>query len=92
MRESQVMAAENDRTPESTSGKRTTLKDVAMAAGVHHTTVSRALRDDPQISVATCTRVKELARSMEYQADPMLQALSRYRGRNSESSFHGTLA
>ena len=86
------MAADIDRTPEGTAGNRTTLKDVAIAAGVHHTTVSRALRDDPQISVATCTRVKELARRMEYQSDPMLQALSRYRGRKRESSFHGTLA
>lgn len=43
-----------------------TIKDLARAAGVSHTTVSRALHDHPAISTETITRVKNLAVSMGY--------------------------
>ncbi len=43
-----------------------TIKDLARAAGVSHTTVSRALHDHPAISAETIARVKELAVSMGY--------------------------
>lgn len=44
----------------------TTIKDVAKAAGVSHTTVSRALSDSPLISEATKMRLKALAEEMGY--------------------------
>jgi DNA-binding LacI/PurR family transcriptional regulator len=43
-----------------------TIKDIAKAAGVSHTTVSRALRDHPAISSGTTDRVKSLAVQMGY--------------------------
>lgn len=43
-----------------------TIKDLAKAAGVSHTTVSRALHDHPAISTETTARIKELAASMNY--------------------------
>ena len=43
-----------------------TIKDLARAAGVSHTTVSRALHDHPAISTETIARIKNLAVSMGY--------------------------
>jgi len=43
-----------------------TIKDLARAAGVSHTTVSRALHDHPAISPETTARVKDLAARMGY--------------------------
>jgi len=43
-----------------------TIKDLARAAGVSHTTVSRALHDNPALSKDTIVRVKELAEKMGY--------------------------
>ena len=43
-----------------------TIKDVARVAGVSHTTVSRALRDNPAISPATSQNIKRLANEMGY--------------------------
>lgn len=43
-----------------------TIKDIARAAGVAHTTVSRALHDHPAISPTTVERVKRLAAEMGY--------------------------
>jgi LacI family transcriptional regulator/LacI family repressor for deo operon, udp, cdd, tsx, nupC, and nupG len=71
---------------------RTTLQDVAEAAGVHHTTVSRSLKDDPQISPATRKRIQTIAERMGYEPDPMLQALARYRSRRRTQDYHETLA
>ena len=43
-----------------------TIKDVARVAGVSHTTVSRALRDNPAISPTTSETIKRLASEMGY--------------------------
>ncbi|MDF3130119.1 LacI family DNA-binding transcriptional regulator [Kiritimatiellaeota bacterium B1221] len=56
-----------------------TIKDIAKRAGVSHPTVSRALRNDPQISKATTERIQKLAKEMGYHPDPALTALSAYR-------------
>ena len=45
---------------------RITIKDIARAAGVAHTTVSRALNRDPVISAKTTKRIQALARDMGY--------------------------
>jgi LacI family transcriptional regulator len=58
-----------------------TLEDVARAAGVHYSTVSRAL--DPnkvwRVNAATQKRVQSLARRMGYQRDMVASALKRGR-------------
>ena len=43
-----------------------TIKDIARKAGVSHSTVSRALRDDVSIPPRTAQRIKRLAAKMGY--------------------------
>lgn len=57
----------------------TTLEDVAKAAGVHRTTVSLSLRDNPRIPQATRDRVKAVARQLGYRMNPLVSALMQVR-------------
>ena len=69
--------------PAEPSKARITLRDLARELGVSHTTVSRALRDDPQVSKGVRERVKHIAKERGYKPDPMLHALAHYRrGKN----------
>lgn len=52
-----------------------TIKDIARAAGVSHTTVSRALRDSPAISAETTARIQKLAQQMGYVPSAVAQSL-----------------
>src|SRR5271167_4785066 len=63
---------------------RVTLSDIARKLNISHTTVSRGLRDDPQISRSLCQRVQQTAAEMGYRPDAMLTALAHYR-RSSKS-------
>ena len=56
-----------------------TLRDIARRLDVSHTTISRALRNDLEISKVTRERVQTVAREMGYRPDPMLSALAHYR-------------
>ncbi|HEY6915087.1 MAG TPA: LacI family DNA-binding transcriptional regulator [Paludibacter sp.] len=49
--------------------KRITIKDIAKELNVHHSTVSRALRNDPRVNVATRDQVLAYAREHEYQTN-----------------------
>ena len=71
---------------------RVTLRDVAAKAGVHHTTASRALKNDPRISAKTVATIKALAGEMGYMPDPMLSSLNTYRIASRRSQYHGTVA
>ncbi|MDE3066361.1 MAG: LacI family DNA-binding transcriptional regulator [Verrucomicrobiota bacterium] len=51
------------------------LKDIAQQAGVSVMTVSKALRDEPDVSAATKARLKALARQMGYVPDTTAQCL-----------------
>src|SRR5580693_4060541 len=51
------------------------LKDIARQAGVSVMTVSKALRDAPDVSAATKSRVKTLAHQMGYVPDSSAQGL-----------------
>lgn len=55
------------------------MQDVARAAGVHQTTVSLALRNDPRLPARTRDRIRAMARQLRYRPDPMLSALNFYR-------------
>lgn len=52
-----------------------TIKDIAKAAGVSHTTVSRALKDNSAISAETTARIKKLAQEMGYTPSAVAQSL-----------------
>lgn len=51
------------------------LKDIAEHAGVSVMTVSKALRDEPDVSAATKSRLKQLAQQMGYVPDSTAQGL-----------------
>ena len=51
------------------------LKDIADRAGVSIMTVSKALRDEPDVSEATKARLKVLAQEMGYVPDSSAQGL-----------------
>ncbi len=51
---------------------RVSIKDIARAVGKHHTTVSRALRGDPSISVETKRLIATAAQKLGYVPDPHL--------------------
>lgn len=74
------------------SASRVTLRDVARQLGVSHTTVSRALRNDPEISKTMRERVQSISREMGYKPDPMLHALAHYRRGKSKTSISSELA
>ncbi len=53
---------------------------------MHHTTVSRALRDDPRITSAQRRRVQAIAGKLGYQPDSLLSAFAHYcRARNTSA-------
>jgi LacI family gluconate utilization system Gnt-I transcriptional repressor len=60
----------------SRSTGRTTLADVAAAAGVSPITVSRALRGARSVAPELVTRVREAAERLGYQPDPAARALA----------------
>jgi DNA-binding LacI/PurR family transcriptional regulator len=52
-----------------------TIEDIARAAGVSHTTVSRALRDNPLISADMRQQIQRLSRDMGYIPNAVAQSL-----------------
>lgn len=54
---------------------RVSIKDIAKAADVSHSTVSRALSDSPLVSAETKTRIQSLARQMGYSPDAQARSL-----------------
>jgi LacI family transcriptional regulator len=54
---------------------RTTIKELALAAGVSTTTVSHALNGTRHVSAATRARIEALAREMDYRPDPIARTL-----------------
>ncbi len=54
---------------------RTSLKDLAQELGVSIATVSRALRNSPEIGKEMQLRVKELAKRLNYRPNPFAQSL-----------------
>jgi len=71
--------------------KPATMQDVADQAGVHRSTVSLALRNNPRISAEVRARVQRIAAELGYRPNPMVTALMRSR-RTRRQADHGTLA
>ncbi len=57
--------------------KHTSLKDIAGILGVSIPTVSRALKDSPEISRELCAKAKQLAKEMNYRPNPFAMSLRR---------------
>lgn len=55
--------------------RHTTLKDIAEVFGVSIATVSRALKDSPEISRALTMKIQAAARKMNYHPNPMAMSL-----------------
>ena len=55
---------------------RTSLKDLAKQLGVSIATVSRALRNSPEIGLDMQQRVKALAKELNYRPNPFARSLS----------------
>ena len=71
---------------------RVTLRDIARQLNVSHTTISRALRNDPEISRIMRDKVQSAARQMGYRPDPMLNALAHYRRSQTKTPIAAELA
>lgn len=69
------MVAQIDISPKALS-HHVTLKDVALQANVHFTTVSLALRGHPGIPAQTRARIVAIANELGYQCDPVFMALT----------------
>ena len=61
---------------------RSTIEDVALAAGVSVATVSRALRGLPNVAESTRVRVQEIAIELNYRADPAASRLATGRSKS----------
>lgn len=57
------------------SERPTVLKDIALAAGISISTVSRALNNHPDISIETRNMIKALAQTMDYHPNLLAQSL-----------------
>ncbi len=66
------------------SNRPITLRDVARKAGVHPSTVSRAMRNDSHISESVCKKIQSIAKEMAYRPNPFVSAFTaqvrNYRG------------
>lgn len=72
--------------------KRITLTDVAKEAGVHHSTVSRALKHHPGIPEKTREKIMTVVRRLKYVPDPMLSSLAAYKNSQRPVGFLANLA
>jgi len=70
---------------------RVTMGDLARALNLHHSTVSRALKNDRRISQKTREQVLRAAKEMGYRPDPMLSSLIEYRLQHSKKNYQAHL-
>src|SRR5690606_32730636 len=68
------------------------LRNVALEAGVSVATVSRALRNDREVSRKTAQHIQSLARRLGYRPDPALASLAAYRSSKNPPHRYGKLA
>jgi DNA-binding LacI/PurR family transcriptional regulator len=71
---------------------RITVRQIAQQLNVSHTTVSRALKNDPRISEAVRQKIQAAAEALGYRPDPMLSALAAYRRGRTKQSIGAELA
>jgi LacI family transcriptional regulator len=72
--------------------RRVTMSDVALAANVHKSTVSLALRNQSRLSAATRERIRRIAEELGYRPDPMLGLFNLHRSSLAPPRPAGTIA
>jgi DNA-binding LacI/PurR family transcriptional regulator len=72
--------------------KKVTLSDVAREVGVHHSTVSRALKNHLGIPEKTKTKILAAVQKLGYVPDPHLSALAAYKNSQRPVGFVANLA
>ncbi|MCF3649391.1 LacI family DNA-binding transcriptional regulator [Synoicihabitans lomoniglobus] len=72
--------------------RRVTQQDIADRLGMHKSTVSLALRDNPGIALATRQRVRAMGLEMGYRPDPALATLARQRWAGHETGSGAAFA
>lgn len=72
--------------------RRVRLQDIAAHLGVHYSTVSRALRNDPALPAQTTRRVKAMAEKLGYEPDPNAKAMAVYRHSILPATLRSTLS
>lgn len=68
------------------------MRDLAANLGISHSTVSRALRDDPRITVAVRKQVARAAQKLRYKRDPKVAELMTHLRTSKHRVHQGTLA
>ncbi len=68
------------------------MQKVAEIAGVHRTTVSMALKNNPKIPQSTRKRIQKIANDMGYRPNPMVSALMSQRRSNSKLAAQSAIA
>jgi LacI family transcriptional regulator len=69
-----------------------TVRDIAKATGLHHTTVSLGLRNSPRLRPETLQKIQDAAKRLGYTPDPMLSALNAYRQSKRPPHYQATIA
>jgi DNA-binding LacI/PurR family transcriptional regulator len=64
------------------SGRQITVKDIALRLNLHHTTVSKALRNHPDISRETKNLILSVAKEMDYHPNSLAKSLRNRRSMN----------
>jgi LacI family transcriptional regulator len=72
--------------------KRVTMKDLAVAAGVTHSTVSRALRNHPALPLETRLRIQQTAQRLGYALNPVVSEVMTRVRKAGNVHFMGELA
>ncbi|MDF7798585.1 LacI family DNA-binding transcriptional regulator [Pontiellaceae bacterium B1224] len=72
--------------------KRISLRDIAGELGISHVTVSRALRNMPNVSPELKVRIQVQAETMGYVPDPLLASLSSYSRTGKSKAVQAELA
>lgn len=68
------------------------MKDIAREMGVAPSTISRALKNSPEVSETMKDRIRRKSEEMGYVPDPLLSALSHYRLTSKENPVQSVLA
>jgi len=74
------------------AGKAITLKEIARRLGLSHGTVSKALRNNPEISQACRDRVMEMANQLAYKPNPMAAGLAEFKKNSKSTPVQAALA